>query len=51
MNIYGGRKMSLTKMKERRRKEEVMKRNHTWSMQQCNIHENDNAHDDYENAK
>ena len=28
-----------------------MMHDHTWSMQQCNMHEYDNAHDDYENAK
>ena len=28
-----------------------MMHGHTWSMQQCNMHEYDNAHDDYENAK
>ena len=44
-------KRSLEKMKERRRKEEVMMQDHTWRIQQCNMHEYDNAHDDYENAK
>jgi len=44
-------KMSLAKMKERRRKEEVMMHDHPWSIQQCDRHEYDNAHDDYENAK
>ena len=44
-------KRSLAKMKERGRKEEVMMQDHTWSIQMCNMHEYDNAHDDYENAK
>ena len=28
-----------------------MVHDHTWSIQQCDMHEYDNAHDDYENAK
>ena len=43
-------KRSLAKMKERR-KEVVMMHNHTWSIQQCNMHEYDNAHDGHGNNK
>ena len=51
MNIYGGGEKVTCQNEKRRRNEEVMVHDHTWSIQQCNTHEYDNAHDDYENVK